>query len=303
MSKIIYVMESEPFIGSNNMYNYLYKIVNEQTQEYYIGVHSTQNLDDGYSGSGKFIKIAIKEYGIEAFSKHILQFFDDIDAMYKKEELIVNEDFLQNPLVYNCACGGEHCRRVNFTLSKSHKQKISNTLTGHTVSAETREKISKSLVGKYTGTNSPNYGRKITPEELAKRKELAKARNYYGDSNPFYGKRHSKEVCEILSNSKRNRKRIHNPETKEMKMVHQEELDLYLQAGWLLGSPKRVRLYHTEQKEILYVYPEEVERYLNTGWIEQPRQRYVTIFHPSTKERIRIKIQDFDEYISRRMDL
>ena len=59
----------------NHKYHYLYKITNEITNEYYYGVHSTDDLRDGYFGSGSALWENIKKYGRENFIKHILEFF------------------------------------------------------------------------------------------------------------------------------------------------------------------------------------------------------------------------------------
>lgn len=88
-------------------YNYFYKITNHINNHFYYGVHCTDNLDDGYMGSGTRLKYAYKKYGIENFSKEILKFFDTIAEAYKYEAEIVTEDLVYNSDCYNVQCGGK----------------------------------------------------------------------------------------------------------------------------------------------------------------------------------------------------
>lgn len=88
------------------MLHLVYKITNKLNGHYYIGVHSTLNIEDGYMGSGNLIRRAIKKYGIENFSKEILFLFDNRkDAFYKEMEL-VDSTTLADGMCYNLSFGG-----------------------------------------------------------------------------------------------------------------------------------------------------------------------------------------------------
>lgn len=73
---------------------------------YYIGCHQTSNIDDGYLGSGKYLRRAIKTYGVENFSKQILFHCNTVDDMFVKETEIVNEDVVKDKNSYNLKIGG-----------------------------------------------------------------------------------------------------------------------------------------------------------------------------------------------------
>lgn len=88
------------------MYYIIYELKNKINNKIYVGYHKTKNLSDGYMGSGKHIKRAIKKYGIDSFEKRILHFCSNEAEMKALESKIVNEEFIKREDTYNIKVGG-----------------------------------------------------------------------------------------------------------------------------------------------------------------------------------------------------
>lgn len=95
------------------MYYYLYKIINKINGKFYIGVHKTSNLEDDYMGSSKILTRAINKYGIDNFTKEILEYFDNEEQMYKREKEIVNPELIKSKKSYNVNIGGHGFYYIN----------------------------------------------------------------------------------------------------------------------------------------------------------------------------------------------
>lgn len=132
------------------MIYYLYETKNNVNGKIYVGVHKTQNMDDGYLGSGSVLKAAIRKYGIDSFTKTILQTFDSSESMFAAEKELITEDFLKRQDVYNLRIGGfGGFDYINYSGIIKHGQphteasrlKISESRKGFRLSSETKDKI------------------------------------------------------------------------------------------------------------------------------------------------------------------
>lgn len=140
-----------------SMYFYLYRIVNKVNNKLYIGVHKTENLDDGYMGSGKLIKRAVAKYGVDNFQKTILEFFSSSKEMYERESVVVDKDFIESGQTYNLSLGGRGC-----DLSSSPARKENHRVQSIKQSPSCKDKTSEDYRTWYLSyvANAPNLQEK-----------------------------------------------------------------------------------------------------------------------------------------------
>lgn len=177
-------------------HHYIYKTTCQVTGRYYIGMHSTSNLEDGYMGSGRRLRYSLKKYGKENHKVEILEFLPDRESLAKRESEIVNEQFLNDEFSMNMKAGGEgggrlwskeHAekfhkaggKKVFQLLNKRHVEKLKTDKTY-------KKKVSDSL--KKTAMDSDTFGfsgRKHSEETKEKMSKKAKLR--VGPNNSQFG--------------------------------------------------------------------------------------------------------------------
>jgi len=156
------------------MFYYLYEIKNKINNKIYVGVHRTENLDDGYMGSGKAIAAAINKYGHSNFEKRILEFFDNPKDMYAREKEIVTEEFLLNNNTYNIRRGGnggfDHINKNKELLTERNRKVAANRDMTNTIEAARKSK---------------------QKESYRKNMSLAQQKRFANRPGTFLGKTHS----------------------------------------------------------------------------------------------------------------
>ena len=111
-------------------FNYVYKTTNLINNKFYYGIHSTNDLEDGYIGSGTLLKKAIKKYGKNNFVKEILIFYNTREEALFAERLIITEHDLNNEMCYNMKNGGEGGAAKGRMVTEETRNKISNAQKG-----------------------------------------------------------------------------------------------------------------------------------------------------------------------------
>lgn len=87
-------------------YHIVYKTTNIVNNKIYVGIHSTNRLEDGYIGSGWVLKDAIKKYGKDKFFREVLYLFHTREAALAMEAEIVDQEFIDRTDTYNLVLGG-----------------------------------------------------------------------------------------------------------------------------------------------------------------------------------------------------
>ena len=187
------------------MIYYLYKTTNTCNGKIYIGIHQTCNISDGYLGSGKLLKAAIKKYGKENFTKEILEIFNNEADMVLKEEEIVTVEFVSNSNNYNIMPGGKFGSLDRNNLSFAGKlhsseaiEKIRNSATGRKHTAESRIKMSTNNFSNSNPEKQREHAKqagsyKKSDEHKLKISESVK--QFHIDKNPNLGKIREKVEC------------------------------------------------------------------------------------------------------------
>lgn len=156
-------------------------------------MHSTNNIDDGYMGSGKRLRRSIRKYGEDNHTREILEFFDSRELLVEAEKVIITDDMIDDKDCMNlmgggtggfvslsaCTKGGKisgnlHSKKLkeDKEYSNKHSKLASETLkttiekgkikrcdwTGRKHSEESKKKMSESMKGKCDGENNPSYG-------------------------------------------------------------------------------------------------------------------------------------------------
>ncbi len=177
-------------------YHFIYKTTNLLTGKYYYGMHSSDDLNDGYLGSGKRLKYSINKYGKENHEREIIEFLPDRKSLKEREKEIINLNELtkgecMNLMIggeggfiseeqqrYRSSCGGKALGkklkdnpefRIKFSKIISDKIKIRHkngnynnmkydNFKNKTHTKETKLKMSKSKKGTGVGLNNSQFG-------------------------------------------------------------------------------------------------------------------------------------------------
>ena len=164
------------------MFYTIYKITNKINGKIYIGKHKTKNLDDGYMGSGIYLKRAIKKHGIENFAKEILFVLDTEEEMNSLEKELVTFEFCESKGNYNICVGGQG----GFSYINKNADLILKRTSTMIKNEVWRQKAIRN--------NNQNL---LNPASMTKSKETRK-RLYPNNTASFTGKKHTEKTKRII---------------------------------------------------------------------------------------------------------
>jgi hypothetical protein len=221
-------------------FHFLYRVINVENEKYYIGVHSTDNLDDGYLGSGTKLKKSIQYHGRKSHKREILEFFGTREDAYNRESEVVNENLLKDSKCLNLSLGGiglakeEYARLFGKIGNENFRKRLKE-----------EEEFRNNFVEKCKESNRNNLrGFCKNPKDYAKSFEghshTDEVKKSIGEKNSLHqeGEKNSQFGTLWVNKEGANKK------------IKKEEKDKYLEEGWFLGINYE-KFTRSEHKNIL----------------------------------------------------
>ncbi len=206
-------------------FHFLYRVINVENEKYYIGVHSTDNLDDGYLGSGTRLKKSIQYHGRKSHEREILEFFGAREDAYNRESEVVNENLLKDPKCLNLSLGGiglakeEYARLFGKIGNENFKKRLKE-----------EEEFRNNFVEKCKESNRNNLrGFCKNPKDYGKTFEghshTEEVKRSIGEKNSLHqqGEKNSQFGTIWVNKEGKNKK------------IKKEERGKYLEDGWTMG--------------------------------------------------------------------
>lgn len=202
--------------------HYLYRTTCNVTGRYYIGMHSTNNLEDGYMGSGRRLRASMRKYGVDNFSKEILEFFETRDLLIEAEKNAITPEMITDKNCMNLMGGGsggfisdEQQRHRSICAAKARIEKLKNDPIFKQKHTEHVSKLMTDL-HKKGKIKRPDWNGKSHSEETKQLISQVMKNKGIGESNSQYG------TCWITKDGIN-------------KKIKKEDLETYLNEGWVKG--------------------------------------------------------------------
>jgi len=206
-------------------YFIIYKTTCLITNKFYVGMHKTTNLQDGYLGSGTILKRSLKKHGVKNHVFEILEYLPDFDSLVKREREIVNETLISDPSCMNLKIGGlggggfcneKHQKKAQAAGGRAMSRRATDArLDKLKTDPDFKESWCKKLSEANSGEKHPFYGKHHTDEHREKMRKIM-SESQKGEKHAQYG------TCWITKDF-------------ENKKVKKEDLPLWLENGWIKG--------------------------------------------------------------------
>ena len=300
---------NKPEVVEIKAYHIVYLTTNPFNNKIYVGKHSTNNLNDGYKGSGKYITKSFKKYGKKHFKFQILHYCLTLMDAYEIEGWIVDQAFVDRPDTYNVVVGG---KTVPDWTGKKRSEECCRKHREYRATDETKKLLSIANTGiiktqkQIEAMRIVSTGKKPSEESNEKRRIKMTGRKHSEESKiKMRGKKSDKHIAKLTGRifSKEHIEKLKKPKKRESVLkslksrslkfpklllisptgeeyIIQNSLKTFCDENNLAYSTIKLNL---NKGPIKHYYNSKSEKYINSvGW-ELQDESYIPII-PKIKE-------------------